>query len=486
MKLNKIISKISVLIMLLLLIESPVVISYSVYHSLDNLVYDVCENKTREVIISIAQYPRLSNCEELFGLIFNYSWIANDTLYKFTIRELTLDEVAGFGDKPLNTDNYDLLIVGANYNSYIRDCVNNKIRKNIKDFLSDGGGYIGSCAGATLASMGFEKANGLFHRFANRGVLKIANVYSNEDWFGELQYCLRSVNYLPPIEVSVNKTTSNPIFKVYPDDSINLTYGGGPGLYLANCSDPKLGEIVPLLTYSEDLMETKPIYWYIKGLLPGWIPIKKVKVDILGQYCAVATTYNNSGKIVLYSSHAEIPLIVNGTLYERFGHPPTYASFGLVPRIVYDWVGTPINMSHNWWILRRTAAWIAGVPDEDLPPCNELMVFMDKPAFRLGHYFYLNETLSLLNPSSEIIQEILDWAGMTVIVGDITIEAYAENSDFVEFYVDGVLEYTDHTRPFNWTLDRNNFNGLHRLELRAYDEYGSCARDGSEFYFINT
>ena len=193
-----------------------------------------------------------------------------------------------------------------------------------------------------------------------------------------------------------------------------------------------------------------------------------------------------SGKIVLYSSHAEIPLIVNGTLYERFGHPPTYASFGLVPRIVYDWVGTPINMSHNWWILRRTAAWIAGVPDEDLPPCNELMVFMDKPAFRLGHYFYLNETLSLLNPSSEIIQEILDWAGMTVIVGDITIEAYAENSDFVEFYVDGVLEYTDYTRPFNWTLDRNNFNGLHRLELRAYDEYGSCARDGSEFYFINT
>jgi len=477
MKLDKIILKISVLT-ILLLIGSPVTNSYNVYQSLDNSSYDISENKTSERIINIAQYPRLSNSDELFDIIFNYTWMADNTLYKFTIKELTLDEVAGFGDKPLNTDNYDLIVVGANYNSYIKDCVNNKVQENIKEFLSDGGGYIGSCAGATLASMGFEKSNGLFHRFANRGVLKIANVYSNEDWFGELQYCLRSATHLPPIELSVNKTTSNPIFAPYPTDSINLTYGGGPGLYLANFSDPKLGEIVPLLTYSEDLMETKPIYWYIKGLLPGWIPIKKVEVDILGQYCAIATTYNNSGKIVLYSSHAEIPLMINGTISERFGRPPSYASFGLLPRIVYDWSGTPMNMSHNWWILRRTAAWIARVSEEHLPPCNELMVFMDKPQFRLGHKFYVNNEIDNSKTAKKMVEE----AGMTIIQGNITIEAYAENSDVVEFYVDGVLEYTDTDRPFEWNLDKE-LKGVHRLELRAYDEHGNCVRDGSEFLF---
>ena len=151
--------------------------------------------------------------------------------------------------------------------------------------------------------------------------------------------------------------------------------------------------------------------------------------------------------------------------------------------------------------------------DSDLPPCNELMVFFDKPVYRYGYKLYLNDTLigprfnfSLLNPPfnfpkiersrilslimgkfvSNRISKVVNLMGITVIVGDITVIAYVENSNMVEFYLDDILEFTDNTYPFEWKLDKNNLNGIHRLELRAYDQYGNYASDSSDFFFINT
>jgi len=443
------------------------------------------DNNPNIRIINIAQYPLFGGgCDHTVNIVFNYTWKANNTIYKFRCTALTLEEVAGGGEKPLNIENYDLLYVGVNYWSYIKDGLNKKLQNNIKKFLSEGGGYIGSCAGVTFASQGFEKPKGVYQRATNRGVLGIADIYLNQDWFGELQYCMRSALSLPPIKLKVEKS-DNPIFAEYKISHINLTYGGGAGLYEADKSDSKLGKITPLLKFDEELMEIKPLHWYIKGLLPGWIPIKKVKTDLLGYHAAIATTYNNSGKIVLFSCHAEIPLAINGTIKERFGKRPTYSSFGKLPRIVYEWNGTYINMSHNWWLHRRAAAWIAGVPESDLPPCNELMVFMDKPQFRIGHQFYVNNTqLDLDKYIYRAAKKMVKEAGMTIIEGNITVEAYAENSDIVEFYLDGALEYTDSTRPFTWDLD-NKLEGVHRLELRAYDEYGNFVCDGSEFFFVN-
>jgi len=145
-----------------------------------------------------------------------------------------------------------------------------------------------------------------------------------------------------------------------------------------------------------------------------------------------------------------------------------------------------MNMSHNWWIHRRAASWIAGVPDEDMPPCNELMVFMDKPQFRFGYQLYVNDKIkSSPRFFRRIMSRIMSQVGRTVIVGNMTVEAYAENSDIVEFYIDGVLEHIAHTQPFQWHLDKN-LSGIHQLEIRGYDEYGNCARDGSEFLFYNS
>jgi hypothetical protein len=469
-----------------------ILISISLFIPLQIFSENVRASSNEDIkIINIAQYPRYADCDETFDLIFHYSWEANGHKYKFNITELTLDEIKGGGQHPLTNQNFDLLVVGAAFNSFYKDGSHPKILKSIRNFVANGGGYIGVCSGSVFATQGYEKHPTYYEQYVNRRVLGIANVYLNENRYGEGQYEFKlSGTYapnasLPPLEYAIVRNNSNPIFAEYPKNLINITYGGGPGFIPANSKNTLLGNVTPLLLINEELMQTKPIYWYRKGILPGWVKVAKVKTDLLGEYGAIVNSYGK-GKVVIFTGHPEIPLIVNGTIHEFIGRP---SGFGFGPffnpiRAVYNFVGTPVNMSHNWWIHRRVAAWLAGVPDEDLPPCNELMVFMDKPAFRFGHYAYVNNSFNFIKTRE--LNRLIKKLGMSVIIGDITVEAYAENNNFVEFYLDGVLQYTDYFRTFNWTLDKNNFNGVHRLELRAYDEYGNCVTDGSNFFFINT
>jgi len=435
--------------------------------------------------INIAQYPRYAGCDELFDIIFHYTWESNGTIYRFNCTELTLDEIKGKGKKPLNNENFDLLVVGASFDSFYKHGSDPKLKESIKNFISNGGGYIGVCAGTVFATQGYGDSNGIYKKFINKRVLGIADVYINCELDGESQYEFKlganiGINQgLIPIEKKVLRNISNPIFSQYPFDTINITYGGGPGMYVANASDPNLGKVTPLLIINEELMETKPIHWYQKRLI-GWKQGNAVETDIFGQYGYIATTYGE-GRVVISTAHPEIRLILNGTINEYIGKSTGYGIKFPFNRAVFSWTGTHMNMSHNWWIHRRAASWIAGVPDEDLPPCNELMVFMDKPQFRFGYQMYGDDVLQTSKSAKKSVAE----AGITVIKGSITVEAYAENGDLVEFYIDDVLEYVDYNRPFQWYLDKN-LSGIHRLELRAYDEYGSCAYDGSEFLFYNS
>ena len=305
----------------------------------------------------------------------------------------------------------------------------------------------------------------------------------NQDWMGEMQYCIRANAALPSMKLKVESSNEVPIYKGYNKSHVNMTYGGGPGLYIGDNNDPKLGEIVPLLTIDEELMETKPIHWYRKGILPGWVPFKKVKTNLKGCWGGIATTYDSSGRIVLFSTHPEITLVQNNSIEETFGERSDYGSFGKIPRIVYNLYGDVKNMSYNYWMHRRSAAWAAGVTESELPPINELGVYMTKPM--KDYYVYFNDSLEQIKPPNEILQQLVSKLGMSVIVGDITVEAYAENSGFVEFYLDKKLVHTDFSMPYNWTLDKNNFNGIHNLEVRAYDEYGNMVHYGSNFYFLN-
>ena len=321
-------------------------------------------------IIKIAQYPRYAGCDELFDIIFHYTWESNGTIYKFNCTVLTLDEIKGEGKRPLNNENFDLLVVGASFDSFYKHGTDLKLKENIKTFLSNGGGYIGVCAGTVFSTQGYEKPDNIYQKYVNERVLGIADVYINCELTGEPQYEFKlganiGVNQgLVPIEQKILRNASSPIFSQYPFDTINITYGGGPGMYVANADDPNLGEVEPLLIINEELMETKPIHWYQKRLV-GWKKGERVKTDIFGQYGYIATTYGE-GRVVISTGHPEIRLILNGTIDEYIGKNTGYGFRSPFNRAVFSWTGTPMNMSYNWWIHRRAAAWIAGIPDEGI------------------------------------------------------------------------------------------------------------------------
>ncbi|HEC87313.1 MAG TPA: hypothetical protein ENI49_05555 [Thermoplasmatales archaeon] len=245
-------------------------------------------------------------------------------------------------------------------------------------------------------------------------------------------------------------------------------------MYRANLNDSRFGKVIPLLIYNEELMEVKPIHFWKRALI-GWVKDGVVETDIKGQFAGIATTYNDSGRVILFSSHPEIPVMINGTVLEFFGKN----TLG-IPRIVYAWYnGTRLNMSKNFWIHRRSVAWLARVPDEHLPPCNELMIFMYKPSSR-GVKLYIHDKEIKTN---RFLRKALSIVGKTIIIGDITIKTYVEGSKKIEFYFDNTLKYIDTSAPFEWNL-KNPPKGKHRIEIKAYDEYGNFVWDSADFLFL--
>jgi len=71
-----------------------------------------------EKIIEVALYKCKSTTNIFTNLCLQYAWYANKTLYKFNLTEIRSKEILGGGKRPLNNDNYDVLIIGASAKSY--------------------------------------------------------------------------------------------------------------------------------------------------------------------------------------------------------------------------------------------------------------------------------------------------------------------------------------------------------------------------------
>ena len=501
-----------------------------------NLSYEKLANEegNKEIkVIRIAQFPKSAGCDTLVEIMFNYGWISNNTTYKFEITELTFDESIGIGNNSLNNENFDILYVGANFDLRTKSGKDAKLQENVKSFIKNGGGFLGSCGGANFVIQGYEDP--LVHeKIVNQNVLKIVNVYSNSDWFGEARYLFNWKNddnplTMPnktqgsaPIECKIERNNSNPIFSCYPYETVDLVYGGGPGMYPANINSSLMGEVVPLLIINEELMETKPIYLYRKGILPGYVPVRKVKTDLLGNYGSVATNYGE-GKLVIFTGHPEIAPVLDGYVHQHVAKSKPYGFNTEVIRVWNSYVGEKQNMSYNWWIYRRAAAWIAGIPESDFPPYEELTVFIDKPSFRVGPMIYFKDKIiatnsgiwnvdySSLDPyfsfpilqnsryGSRIVNHIIQNSIFskyinTVIIGDITVEIYSENCDYVEFYLDDKLVFTNFSGSFNemgelsfnYKVDINNFRGIHNLKVIGYNSIGNFAWEESDYVFFNS
>lgn len=200
-----------------------------------------------------------------------------------------------------------------------------------------------------------------------------------------------------------------------------ITYGGGPGLY-------GMEKAKGIAIYKEEPMDIAPLHYWI--WLGKWIPYKKVKTDIKGFYSAAESSYGK-GKVIIFGCHPEIPPRFNASLREYFG-----LSIYNIPRFVYALEGgKQENFSYNWWLIRRSIAYVCNLP---FPPANELCVFINKNGRE--------------------------------------IEAYVENAEKVEFYVNGEFYFVDDKPPFKIELSE----GKYIIKTIAYDKYGNYAWDEKE------
>lgn len=333
---------------------------------------------SNEIVIRIAMYE--DNRYSLRNIIdmWDYNWTIDNHTYRFEMTIINAEDILGTGNYTLSTDSFDLFVIGASASSYLVEGVNNVWKSCVQQFVADGGGYIGICGGANAASMGFEKPTNLFQNRVNKGVLELANVYINDNLLEEWQYMLKygfdaygwdNLTFFPSY-VSVNTTVAH-----HPDDMIfnqyggrhrQISYAGGPGMYEGDVVDDVHGLVIPLLQYNEELMETKPIHYWIP-LFGRWKPLTTVKTDIKGTFAGIATTYNNSGRVVLYGPHPEDRVAVNGSILEYLGSSIVNSVLQF-QSYVFNYFGQSLPRDYNWWIARRSAAWVTHVPDEHLPP----------------------------------------------------------------------------------------------------------------------
>lgn len=392
---------------------------------------------TESVDISVAIYfSALHNFAEEIEEPLQYSWVSHGTTHTITPYIISKREVI---EGKLSS--FDVLVIPGSGRHYV-DALNPRWRRAVIDFVEAGGGYLGICGGANLASMGFGESPGL-NTPLNRSILKIANVYVNDEQEEEWQYLWRS-NWQYgglPLNVSIPRS-DNPIFDGMYGDVRSIRYWGGPGMYDAGKDDELLGTVIPLAIYAEEPMDVAPLhFWRWEGRNP--IPARNITTDIKGQYAAIATTYGH-GRVVLFGPHPERNTFFDGHV-EEFPVRPHLAPFTW---FIYNWVSENASaISYNWWMLRRSVAWLAGY---DVPPISEIAAHMEEPAY--GIYIHGRKVA----PTQR-----------TVVAGAFTIAGTIVDAERGSVYIDGEPAYEG---VGNVELRVHLAPGMHRIEITAQRE----------------
>lgn len=107
------------------------------------------ENSEEKQVIKVALYDSISPSIYLLEKSLHYGWIA-DKEYIIEVERI------GYKDVINGLGKYDVLVIGASGRQYFH-ALNPKWKENVLRFIKNGGGYIGICGGANIASKGYEK-----------------------------------------------------------------------------------------------------------------------------------------------------------------------------------------------------------------------------------------------------------------------------------------------------------------------------------------
>lgn len=137
-------------------------------------------------------------------------------------------------------------------------------------------------------------------------------------------------------------------------------------------------------------------------------------------------------------------------------------------RIDYDslWIA-------EWYGEGTGVMYIEGVYGNLMPDVPKIQI--EKPEIYRTYIF--GKEFQTIFRKIPFIQE-----GAPRITRDFVIEVKAENTNKVEFYVDGELKYTDEEEPFEYAF--KNSPGLHTIETYAYNENGKISKDVVDVFVI--
>jgi hypothetical protein len=113
------------------------------------------------------------------------------------------------------------------------------------------------------------------------------------------------------------------------------------------------------------------------------------------------------------------------------------------------------RMIAEWYGENTGVMYIEGVYGNMKPDAPK--VSLEKPMY-YHTYFFGTEIPTL-------IKKIPLQRAAARIIGSLTVQVTAENTDSVTFYLDDIPQHTDMTKPYSWDLQASR--GLHTLLIKA-------------------
>jgi len=330
--------------------------------------------------------PSFTSPPEMMDIIDGYKWRVNGREYHFQAEWISdMDICRG------KLRNYDVLIIPGIGKEFWRIGDKNLTiwKREIRNFVAEGGGYFGTCGGANLAGRGIIppsqrgwKQWTMWEWFMNRAAIGIAPVKSYQDMADPFASTLiwknpRRVGMSAYIwyNLSIDGTgicqrctinTSHPIFEGYKGHTRIIRWVGGPALI------PE-GKVDIMARYPDENISGKngnkstTIHaWKFIPFTPPftdfWERDEIIETHIAGMPAAISCNFGE-GRVVIFGNHPEHPVWRGGIIYEK-DDTHNHMFF----RGLFGWRGREmLSPSYNWWIVRRSVAWVAGL-DENLPP----------------------------------------------------------------------------------------------------------------------
>ncbi|MCJ7570330.1 MAG: hypothetical protein MUO82_00410 [Candidatus Thermoplasmatota archaeon] len=222
---------------------------------------EINHGKLKNKIIKVARlddYWMTPWSDGAFNRLEKCEWTVNNTIYKFKVTGISNNDI-----EKGNLKKYNVLIIGGTdqfANLGLWKIYNpkryNTWTKNVKDFIKNGGGYIGHCAGTFCMCKLNDKPKSFIEKLINEASLNITDTKvstrtalpllnqlikgrSPEDLGNAVYVIYSGLNDENPtheqigggpIKFVINKDINHPIIKGYNKENIEINWAGGPGL----------------------------------------------------------------------------------------------------------------------------------------------------------------------------------------------------------------------------------------------------------------